>query len=299
MLLTNLLIVLTALVAASASSLITLSNGRSYWIHLPLSYSNATSYPVVIAFHGSSKLGFDIDGFAMEADTRLSLPVIPTKYSETRIFVYPNGVSGTWAGPSYAKASITEDLQFISNLLDDLRKSYSTDDHRIYATGLSNGGGFVGILACSLVGIQFAAFAPVAGAFYQDAGGIQAGGCAAGRNVVPILEIHGGADRTVFYGGGKGEGGILPSIPSWLSAWQQRDNCTSSTTEDSDSGNVHHTSWTCFGISGVLQHWKVDKGDHYWPSKTENVGMLVAKAPLQPIEANDIVISFFDRFALA
>lgn len=64
------------------------SNGvrRSYWVHTPLSYDDSKSYPVVLAFHGSSKLGFDIDGFAMEADTRLSLPVIPTKYSDSVYF---------------------------------------------------------------------------------------------------------------------------------------------------------------------------------------------------------------------
>ena len=38
--------------------------------------------------------------------------------------------------------------------------------------------------------------------------------------------------------------------------------------------------------------------DHYWPSKLENVGMLVAKAGPQPIEADDIVVEFFDGFSL-
>jgi hypothetical protein len=73
-------------VRASASSLkFVTSNGtqRSYWVHIPSIYDGTRSYPVVLAFHGSSKLGFDIDGFAMEADTRLSLPLIPTKYSES------------------------------------------------------------------------------------------------------------------------------------------------------------------------------------------------------------------------
>lgn len=61
------------------------SNGvqRSYWVHKPSSYDDSKRYPVVLAFHGSSKLGYDIDGFAFEADTRLSLPVITTKYSES------------------------------------------------------------------------------------------------------------------------------------------------------------------------------------------------------------------------
>lgn len=137
---------------------------------------------------------------------------------------------------------------------------YSIDASRIFATGLSNGGGFIGILACSPVGSQFSAFAAVAGAFYVNAGGIDVGNCAQGRSLIPILEIHGGSDQTVQYSGGQGEGGVEPSIPTWLSMWQQRNNCTSTIIQDSDNGNVHHTSWTCFGVPGALQHWKVDQG---------------------------------------
>ncbi|KAE9973686.1 hypothetical protein BLS_003474 [Venturia inaequalis] len=231
----------------SASSLKFLSsNGvrRSYWAHTPSNYDDSKSYPIVLAFHGSSKLGHDIDGFSMEADTRLTLPIISTKYSESKIFVYPNGVGGTWAGPSYANSSIPQDLQFISDLLSNVKENFNIDDSRVYATGLSNGGGFIGILACAPIGNKFSAFAAVAGAFYEKAGGIDVGNCAVGRGVVPMLEIHGGSDKTVKYAGGVGE------------------------------------------------------GDHYWPSKTENVGMLVAKAGPQPIEANDIVIGFFDKFRL-
>jgi hypothetical protein len=177
-----------------------------------------------------------------------------------RIFVYPNGEGGTWAGPSYAKLPIPEDLQFITDLLTDLRKSYSVDDQRIYATGLSNGAGFVGILACSAVGNQFAAFAPVAGAFYEGAGGIGEGGCAVGREVVPILEIHGGADRTVAYGGGKGEGGMLPSIPSWyVEYWYSHFlSCVGLT--DDISG--YHP-----GNNGIIAHQA--------PSKTAMGGMCI------------------------
>jgi hypothetical protein len=79
---------------------------------------------------------------------------------------------------------------------------------------LSNGGGFVGTLACSAVGGEFAALAPVAGAFYTDTNGPE-NGCAPGRKPLPILEFHGGADKTVLYAGGKGEGGIEPPITDW------------------------------------------------------------------------------------
>jgi predicted peptidase len=67
----------------STLNFLTSSNrARSYWIHTPDVYDQTKSYPVVIAFHGSSKIGFDVDGFALEADIRLTLPFVPTKYSK-------------------------------------------------------------------------------------------------------------------------------------------------------------------------------------------------------------------------
>ena len=77
---------------------------------------------------------------------------------------------------------------------------------------MSNGGGFIGTLACSAVGGQFAALASGSGSFYTDANGSQ---CSPARKPLPLLEIHGGNDKSVFYDGGNGEGGLLPSIPSW------------------------------------------------------------------------------------
>jgi hypothetical protein len=38
---------------------------------------------------------------------------------------------------------------------------------------------------------------------------------------------------------------------------------------------------------------------HDWPSKTVNLDMLVAGMGPQPIEANDIVMEFFDMFTLS
>ncbi|KAH8700102.1 hypothetical protein BGW36DRAFT_123126 [Talaromyces proteolyticus] len=297
---------------------ITSSNhSRSYWIHAPDDLQDGKTYPVVIAFHGSSKLGFDIDGFAMEADVRLSLPLVPTPYSTNRYFVYPNGVGGVWAGPSYGNVSVAEDLQFVSDLIADIKEKYSVDSSRIYATGLSNGAGFVGTIACSSVGGQFAALAPVAGSFYTDFNGTN---CTPARSPLPILEIHGGSDKTVYYNGGQGEGGLLPAIPIWLGYWEKRNGCTSNnSTVSSDNGNVHHTTWLCGGQNGTLQHWKVDKNGmcsiipseckylciltisflgHDWPSKTINFDMMAAGMGPQPIEANDIVIDFFDQFSL-
>lgn len=125
-----------------------------------------------------------------------------------------------------------EDLDFVAALLADVRSNWCVDDKRIYATGsvdsfnlhvflgadevasMSNGGGFVGTIACSPLGGEFAAFAPVSGSFYTDTNGPD-NGCAPARKPLPMLEFHGGSDKSVAYTGGQGEGGIEPSIPDW------------------------------------------------------------------------------------
>jgi poly(3-hydroxybutyrate) depolymerase len=73
-----------------------------------------------------------------------------------------------------------------------------------------------------------------------------------------MLSFHGGNDSDVHYNGGPGEGGTLPSIPDWLAEWAKRNNCTANSTVDSFGGDVHHSSWTCAGKDGVLQHYKID-----------------------------------------
>lgn len=80
---------------------------------------------------------------------------------------------------------------------------------------MSNGGGFIGTLACSPTGSSlFAAFAAHSAALYTDVNGPN-NGCSPARKPVPLLEIHGGSDKTVNYGGGQGEGGPEPPIPGW------------------------------------------------------------------------------------
>lgn len=128
--------------------------------------------------------------------------------------VYPDGVNRNWAGASYSTLSIEEDLEFVWDLLAKVRKDYCVDSARIYATGHSNGGGLVNLIACNAtVGAEFAAFAPVSGAFYENSD--DQGDCEPARNSTPILEIHGGDDQIIPYDGGKGRGGELPSIPDW------------------------------------------------------------------------------------
>ncbi|KAF2761463.1 hypothetical protein EJ05DRAFT_264925 [Pseudovirgaria hyperparasitica] len=225
------------------------SRDRKYSIHLPIDYDANRAYPVVMGFHGSSSIGF-----FFEADSKMS----EARFSGSKIMVYPTGADGNWAGPSYANATVGEDLQFIEDVLADVMGNFCVDERRVYATGISNGGGFVNTIACSSTGSKFAAFAPGSGSYYTDLNGPD-NGCTPARSPIPILEIHGGNDKSVPYAGTQqGEGGAEPSIPDWLSSWAIRNACTGQKQEDSFDGDVHHLMWTCDGLQGVLQHWKID-----------------------------------------
>ncbi|KAJ7065774.1 carbohydrate esterase family 1 protein [Mycena amicta] len=271
-------------------SLTSNNTDRSYSIHLPSSYDKNKAYPLVLGFHGSSGIGlfFELDT-GLSSSTDLSW--------RQKIIVYPNGLGGAWAGANYSVASVPEDLLFVSDLLDEIRAGWCIDNSRIYATGISIGGGFVNTIACSSVGSNFAAFAAGSGSFYTDATGVP-GGCSPSRSPIPILEIHGGSDPDVHYAGGPGEGGIEPAIPDWLSWWAERNNCPDSTatTENLFNGTVQHYSWTCDGVEGLVQHYKVDAMKHCWASTTLDLTEIAAGQGTTPIDASTIVMAFFDKF---
>ncbi|KAF2807903.1 carbohydrate esterase family 1 protein [Mytilinidion resinicola] len=259
---------------------------RKYSIHLPVNYQKSKPYPLVLGFHGSDSVGL-----FFEADTKMS----ESRFSGNKIMVYPDGIGGAWAGANYSKVSVAEDLQFVADLLDEIRGGYCIDNDRIYATGMSNGGGFVNTIACNEVGGEFAAFAPASGSYYTD-NDEHHDECKPASSPLPLLEIHGGSDKSVHYEGGEGEGGDEPAIPDWLSWWAERNGCTSVEQDDSFNGDVHHITWTCDGLE-TLQHWKVDDMGHCWASTEINFSQIsVGEGPTH-IQASDIIMKFFDQFS--
>ncbi|KAI0196759.1 family 1 carbohydrate esterase [Xylaria flabelliformis] len=244
---------------------------RSYRIHLPSSYKINTPMPLIIAYHGS---GDNPTNF--EKTTRFS----DGSVNPNMVTVYPQGVNGNWEGPTYATAGVSDKV-FTTDLVNHIKDQYCIDTARVYATGHSNGGGFVGTLACSPDhGGQFAAFASVSGAFYTDVNGND--NCHPARSPLPMLESHGTADPTIPYNGGSGRGGPLPAIPEWLSRWAGRDQCGSMTTTDLANG-VHHQVWNCAGADGLLQHYKIDGHDHSWPG------------PGSEIDISPVIIGFLSK----
>jgi poly(3-hydroxybutyrate) depolymerase len=214
--------------------------------------------------------------------------------------IYPNGLSGSWAGPSYhsnTNSTIAEDITFTSDLLTDMKTAFCIDETKLFAVGMSNGGGFIGTLACDPVGSTlFAAYASHSGAFYTDVNG-PSNACAPAPSSLPLrlLEIHGAADSTVKYAGGQGDGGLLPPIPDWLDWWAQRNGCTTKKEESIVDGKVEHLSWTCGGKDGFLQHYKVEGLGHCWADTEINFSQISVPQGVSVVKASRIVMDFFEK----
>ena len=219
--------------------------------------------------------------------------------SSKYVVVYPQGVQGSngaaWQGPSYADQSVN-DVKFVSDLLDQVKADYCINTDKIYASGKSNGAGFVDTLACSDTGDQFAAFAMAAAALYTDT---SKASCTKKR---AILESHGDADNTIPYAGGDGSGGALPQIGSWVRYWGERNCGTGASSSKSTKDGYHITSFSCGAWSKVVTHYHLyEPAAHCWPDvKADNSDAknIKACATSKVLDFTPVVLDFFARWTL-
>ncbi|KAJ6631345.1 Alpha/Beta hydrolase protein [Mycena sp. CBHHK59/15] len=248
---------------------------RSFLVHIPAKYDPNTTHAVVLSFHG-----YGADDREQEEITGLSKDgnLIDNKGI---IAVYPLAAYGpgqnkkparAWTGAPYSPQDV-DDFGFVSALLDSLQDNLCVDPKRIYASGMSNGGGFVNLLACSAdMASKFAAFAPVSAALYSGTHPFNS--CNPGRKV-PLINFHGTADKTVPYDGRNVTTDTVDDtapIPPWREAWVVRNGCDAST-----PSNVSHpydgvveTTWQCGDNNETtVKAFEIENGIHRWPSKAE------------------------------
>lgn len=230
---------------------------RIYRVHVPSSYTMNRPQAIILAFHGYSGTATGMEG---------SSGLSPLSDQQDFFAVYPQGLLDPHSGKHFW-AEIgpidfgVDDVLFVSDVLNDLQKQFCIDAQRIYATGFSNGGGMVALLACRFAG-RIAAFAPVSGNHYAIPTG-----CKPGRPV-PILNFHGANDPLIPYDGVPitvAPDWPVPSMPQWLQDWASRDGCTTGPVTFLQEAHVVGEQWTgCQGSATVI-HYRVVGGGHAWP----------------------------------
>jgi poly(3-hydroxybutyrate) depolymerase len=157
-----------------------------------------------------------------------------------------------------------DDVAFVGQMLDQLALKYSLDVHRVYATGLGEGGFMAERLGCSLSD-RIAAIAAV-GANYP-----KAMVCLPSR-AVPVLIIDGTEDPLVPYSGGN----YKPRRFSVLSAeesaktWAKFDRCGEKPAQDkiaAQKGGKETKTFTYTGCQGDAQVvlYSIKDGGNTWP----------------------------------
>ena len=198
------LLALTVLLAIGAFRIVNPTNGRlvsageerRYLLYVPDSYDPSVPTPLVITLHGFVQ--WPANQAAVSRWNKLA-----DEYGF--IVVYPAGTGFPMRWRTWGAADPTQDITFISDLIDKLSAEYNIDPARVYANGLSNGGGMTFVLSCKL-SERIAAIGTVAGAY-----SLPWDECNPSRPV-PAIIFHGTADPIVPYQGGSAGPSAPPSV---------------------------------------------------------------------------------------
>lgn len=247
---------------------------RSYNVHVPSFYDPNIPAPLIVSFHGNGEVAS-----TNEKDTGYS----GEGWNPFGITVYAQGVNNAWqSDPSTLTSTpYTDDLSFVSALVANLTSSYCIDRKRIWGTGFSNGGGFIGMMACNKgLSSTFSAFAAHSGALYTNTSSTSCNPdtvftndivqpvCSPGRTSLPILEMHGTSDTTINYYGGGRKNQCLPTIPHWVQDWATRNSLSLRTnTTTTPYTGVQMSQFGSGSTLGLVQHMRIANWGHQWASR--------------------------------
>jgi len=186
-----------------------------------------------------------------------------------------------------------KDVRFISDLIDSLEAAYNIDPARVYADGLSNGGGMAFVLSCALSD-RVAAVGMVASAQL-----LPFDWCTDQR-AVPMIAFHGTADRTVPYHGGTSwvaPRSPFPDIPTWAGDWARRNRCGSNPVESAAAGGVTRLEYTNCADDAAVVLYTVEGGGHSWPGGGPLPEWLVGPTS-HSVDATSLMWDFFRQHRL-
>jgi polyhydroxybutyrate depolymerase len=284
------LMIVVALTGAVAYQLSDRTNGtiissgekRNYLLYVPESYDPSKPTPLVISMHG----------FVQWPANQMHM----TRWNDLAdqygfIVVYPSGTGfpKRWrAGSSGSNPDVT----FISDLIDKLESEYNIDPARIYANGMSNGGGMTTLLSCDLSD-RIAAIGTVAGAY-----SLPWNECHPSRPV-PAIVFHGSADPIVPYQGGiSGNSGFnLPAIPDWVKELAGRNGCKDTSQELPTNEEVSGVHFGACADNADVVFYTIAGGGHTWPGGNPLPEFITGRTT-RDINATRTMWDFFEQHPL-
>ena len=233
---------------------------REHLLHVPASYDSARPTPLVISLHAGATWPahqMNLTRWNRAADVNGFFVVYPSGTPEIL------GIVRTWrtfrVGPG-----LERDVRYISDLIDTLSSTYNIDPTRIYADGISNGGGMAYVLSCALSD-RIAAVGVVA-----PAQSLPPSWCA-DKPPVPVIAFYGKADTLVPYDGGPlGDPfnpvkPIFPSAREFVEGWAMRNRCAAEPETSQVARDVTRTRYPGCADDAAVVLYSVEGGGHTWP----------------------------------
>lgn len=251
---------------------------RAYNLHVPSSYNSKKPIPLVLAFHGVGG-----NGKEMAKMTGLSQLAEQSGF----IVVYPDAIRNHWDARRSSQPETTNDVGFISALIDDLRQRYTLDDRRIYVTGFSNGGTFAHRLACELSN-KITAIAAISATMPENVSRT----C---QPVKPIsvLLMHGTNDAIIPYGP---PGKALLSLADTVKYWSTHNRCSPQVVKASlpKSPHIRRETYQQCNNETTVTLYTIEGAEHGWGDSQSGTTGTPGK-PSQEANASTIIWDFFSK----
>ena len=194
---------------------------RTYVKYIPFGLdSDSPGYPLVIGMHGVT-LDIATHGLPPGSIFIATAGLIFKANREKFIVACPNGLKYDTSYFFNAGAELeditegTDDLGFISALIDKMIENYNVDSTRVYAMGHSNGGIMAYRLAAQLP-YKIAAIASNSGPMVYTYPPVAP---------VPIIHTHGLKDPLIDYNGDEVWGVNVPAVDTVMETWRVVNGC--------------------------------------------------------------------------
>jgi len=260
---------------------------RSYYVHVPPGHDGAEPLPVILALHGAFSTAREFEaesGLSRWADREGFLVVYPQGIGLGDLFRHWN------SGPCCGKARNLnlDDVGFALAAVEDVARRNPVDRSRLYVVGHSNGGA----LAYRIAAERPEAVAAVAVSSASIGGTPSAGepewSVRRPSRSVPVLVIHGRADESIPYDGGRasqsrGKGSTISAARS-VDLWVEAGGCDPAPrVAMMDGGRVEQRSWSGCGDGAEVVLYSLEGWGHDWPQAD----------PLSGFDAAAIIGKFF------
>jgi len=275
---------------------------RTYRVHVPSAYRGDEPTPLVVVLHGAFSTSAQMEkhtGFSALADR------------EGFAVVYPDGIGilgflQHWnAGHCCGKAAAdgVDDVGFVADVIDDVKRYLNIDAGRIYMVGFSNGAMLTHRIAAERPDL-LAAAAPLAGAIASRGSAKESDwNMPAPGSSVPMIMFHGRDDRRIPFGDRGPEYGAggrnFSSVNASSSFWWINNGCESHRREQSPAfDGVTVDTWSDCKQNADVQLFTLSDWGHRWPGPyyTRRAG---PEGALYGFDASEIIWTFFEKHGRA